>query len=115
MTPFTRKPRFTRVVALPAAMLVVGGTLAVSLAASSEAATTPLCQFQTRNIEHDAYTVENNEWGSSASECITTDGGPDFSVANSSIANSTDGAPGGYTAIYKGCHFGACTRRSGFP
>ncbi len=42
--------------------------------------------------------------GSSAPECISTDGSADFTVANSSISNSTSGAPGGYPSIYKGCH-----------
>jgi hypothetical protein len=115
MTPFTRMPPFTRVLALPAALLVVGATLAVMLSTSSEAATTPLCKSQTLATDGSSYTVENNEWGSSAPECITTDGSPNFTVANSSIANSTYGAPGGYTAIYRGCHFGACTQGSGFP
>ena len=118
MTPLTRMSPVTRVLALPAALLVAGGLLAVSLpAASSEAATTPktLCKEQTARVDGGAYTVENNEWGSSAPECISTDGSPGFKVANSSIANSTYGAPGGYTAIYKGCHWGACTPGSGFP
>jgi hypothetical protein len=115
MTPFTRMPPFTRVLALPAALLVVGGSLAVLLSTTSQAATTPLCKSQTLAIEGSSYTVENNEWGSSAPECISTDGSAGFTVANSSIANSTYGAPGGYTAIYRGCHFGACTRGSGFP
>jgi hypothetical protein len=53
--------------------------------------------------------VQNNEWGSSAAECITTDGGTDFTVANSSISNSTSGAPGGYPSIYQGCHWGNCS------
>jgi hypothetical protein len=55
------------------------------------------------------YIVQNNEWGSSAAECISTDGGTDFTVANSSIANSTSGAPGGYPSIYQGCHWGLCS------
>jgi Glycosyl hydrolase family 12 len=36
-------------------------------------------------------------------------------VANSSISNSTSGAPGGYPSICKGCHWGACTSANGFP
>jgi hypothetical protein len=36
-------------------------------------------------------------------------------VANSSIANSTSGAPGGYPAIYDGCHWGVWTSDSSFP
>jgi Glycosyl hydrolase family 12 len=109
MTPFTRA------LVLIAALVAAGGTLAVVLATSSEAATKPLCNSQTAPVASSAYTVENNEWGSNAPECITTNGNTDFSVANSSIANSTDGAPGGYTAIYRGCHYGACTPDSGFP
>jgi Glycosyl hydrolase family 12 len=109
------RPPFTRSLVLPAALLALGGTLAVLPATSSEAATTQLCQSQTAPVDGGAYTVENNEWGSSAPECVTTDGGADFKVANSSILNATDGAPGGYPAIYKGCHYGACTDGSGFP
>jgi Glycosyl hydrolase family 12 len=98
-------------------MLAASGLIAVSLpAASSEAATTTrLCNSQTHPVGNRAYTVENNEWGSSAAECVTTHGGTDFTVANSSIANAANGAPGGYPAIYKGCHWSACTPGSGFP
>jgi endo-1,4-beta-xylanase len=53
--------------------------------------------------------VQNNEWGSSAPEWITTDGNADFTVANSSISNGTSGAPGGYPSIYQGCHWGSCS------
>jgi hypothetical protein len=113
MTPFTRA------LALSAALLAAGGSLAVVLATSSEAATStaaakPLCKLQTLRIDSSAYTVENNEWGSSAPECINA-AGSGFTVANSAIANSTYGAPGGYTAMYRGCHFGACTHGSGLP
>src|SRR5262249_37948852 len=118
MPPLTRMTPFTRVLALPAALLVAGGVLAVSLPAGrSEAATnsTTLCKSQTTHVGSGAYTIENNEWGSGAPECITADGSTGFKVANSSIANSTYGAPGGYAAIYKGCHWGACTPGSGLP
>ena len=117
MKTLTRMPPFARALALPATLLLAGGLVAVSLpAASSNAATaTTLCNSQTAHVDSSAYTVENNEWGSGARECITTDGSAGFTVANSSIANSTYGAPGGYPAIYKGCHWGACTPGSGFP
>ncbi|HEY5989445.1 MAG TPA: hypothetical protein VIV12_24160, partial [Streptosporangiaceae bacterium] len=106
--------------ALAAALLLgTGDILAVVLAAAcSEAATTTLCDSQTLSVGGGAYTIMNNEWGSSAPECITTDGNAGFTVANSSIAkatNATNGAPGGYPSIYKGCHWGACTPDSGFP
>ncbi len=111
MTPFTRT------LALPAALLLTGSLVALILpAASSEAATaTKLCNSQATSVAGGAYTVENNEWGSSAPECITTDGKAEFRVANSSIANGGGGAPGGYPDIYKGCFYGACTSGSGLP
>jgi hypothetical protein len=110
-------PPLNRALALPAVLLLAGGILAVSLPASSKAATTAttLCNSQSAPVGGGAYTIGNNEWGSSALECITTDGSADFTVANSSIARGRDGAPGGYPAIYKGCHWGACTPGSGLP
>jgi hypothetical protein len=94
--------------AVAAALLALG-------AAHAHAATTTLCNSQTMSAAGGAYTIQNNEWGSSAPECISTDGNADFTVANSSIANATNGAPGGYPSIYKGCHWGACTAGSGLP
>jgi Glycosyl hydrolase family 12/Ricin-type beta-trefoil lectin domain len=103
-----------------APVFVVAATLATSTvfvltAATAQAATTTLCNSQTASVAGGAYIVENNEWDSSAPECVTTDGNADFTVANSSIANATNGAPGGYAAIYKGCHWGECTTNSSLP
>jgi hypothetical protein len=110
MTPLKRP------LVLPAALIFAGGILAVSLpAASSEAATTTLCNSQSTSVSGGAYTIDNNEWGSGAPECITTNGGAEFRVANSSIANGGDGAPGGYPNIYKGCFYSTCTSGSGLP
>jgi len=103
-------------VPLIVAVATIAASAAVTFTATSaEASTTTLCNSQTASVAGGAYTVENNEWDSSAPECVTTDGNADFTVANSSIDNPTDGAPGGYAAIYKGCHWGACTTGSGLP
>jgi hypothetical protein len=111
MTPLTRP------FVLPAVLLLAGGILAVSLpAASSGASTTQtLCGESSASVSGGAYTVNNNEWGSGAPECITTNGGAEFRMVNSSIANGGDGAPGGYPHIYKGCDYGVCTSGSGLP
>lgn len=101
--------------ALTAALVLGTLTAACSSGATSTTTTTTLCQTQGRPASGGAYQIQNNEWGSTAAECITTDGNADFSVARSSIANSTHGAPGGYPFIYRGCHWGACTAGSGFP
>ena len=75
----------------------------------AQAATTSLCQEQTASVSGGTYIVQNNEFDSSASECVTTDGNADFTVANSSIANATNGEPGAYPSIYQGCHWGNCS------
>jgi hypothetical protein len=98
----------TKAAGLAATGLITAG-LVVAGSAGARAATTQLCQSQTTSVSGGTYTVQNNEWGSSAPECITTDGSADFRVANSSISNATNGAPGGYPSIYQGCHWGNCT------
>ena len=102
----TRKP-----VLLTAALLLAlsGGIAAVAGSTSAQAATTSLCQEQTASVSGGTYIVQNNEFDSSASECVTTDGNADFTVANSSIANATNGEPGAYPSIYQGCHWGDCS------
>jgi hypothetical protein len=102
-------------VPLIVATTTIAASAAVAFTATSAEAATTLCNSQTAAVAGGAYTVENNEWNSSASECVTTDGNADFTVANSAINLTTDGPPGGYAAIYKGCHWGACTSNSGLP
>ena len=96
------------------AMLAASGAFSLATEVPALAATT-LCNSQTAAVAGGAYTVQNNEWNSSAPECVTTDGNADFTVANTSINNAVGGAPGGYPSIYKGCHWGACTSNSGLP
>ncbi len=87
-----------------------GGEPAAALTANPAAAeTTTLCQEQTAPVSGGTYIVQNNEFDSSAPQCVSTDGGADFTVANSSISNATNGSPGAYPAIYQGCHWGNCS------
>jgi hypothetical protein len=82
----------------------------VALAApAAPASSQQLCGFGSAPVGGGAYTVQNNEWGSTEPECITTDGTASFQVTSSQISNSTSGSPGGYPSIYAGCHWGACT------
>ena len=55
--------------------------------------------------------MQNNEFDSSAPECLSIDGGDDFTVASSSISNALNGSPGAYPSIYQGCHWGTCSRK----
>jgi Glycosyl hydrolase family 12 len=73
--------------------------------------TTKICQEDVYKVPASSgtYMVQNDEFDSSAPECVTTDGNADFTVANSSIDEAIDGAPGGYPSIYQGCHWGKCS------
>ncbi len=92
------------------ATLIATVAVTVLAAASAQAAAKPLTGTQSTSVAGGADRVQNNEWGSSEPESVTTDGHADFRVANSSISNATNGAPGGYPSIYSGCHWGSCTR-----
>jgi cellulose 1,4-beta-cellobiosidase len=91
------------------AVVIGGGTGLVLSTAGAQAATSTLCQEQTATASGGTYIVQNNEFDSGASECVSTDGNADFSVANSAISNSTSGSPGAYPSIYQGCHWGNCS------
>jgi Glycosyl hydrolase family 12/Cellulose binding domain len=87
----------------------------VSAAATGASGGAALCNSQRLAVDGGVYTVQNNEWGSGAAECLAVGGPGGFAVATSAIANSTSGAPGGYPSIYRGCHWGSCTPHSGLP
>lgn len=91
------------------------GSANAAPAAPPAAAATTLCGLDTTTVANGEYVVQNNEWGSDANECISTDGNTGFTVVNSEISNATSGAPGGYPSIFKGCHWGQCTEDSGLP
>jgi Glycosyl hydrolase family 12/Cellulose binding domain len=108
----------TRRLFAPLAAATAAATAAVALAllpVPAHAASSTLCSEQTGSVSGGSYILQNNEYDSSASECVTTDGNADFQVANSAIANATNGSPGSYPSLYKGCHWGACTSGSGLP
>ncbi len=95
---------------LAAITLATGGLIAATGAGAQTVTSTTLCNYQVASVSAHAYKVQNNEWGSTAAECVSTDGGADFTVASSAIANKTAGAPGGYPSIFAGCHWGDCTK-----
>lgn len=103
------RKRRTRIVTAFSAALVSTAAVTALAAGSADAATGPLSGMQGTPPASGPYAVDNNEWGSSAPESISVDGSAGFTVTNSAIANATNGAPGGYPAIYAGCHWGNCT------
>ena len=103
----SRRPLLATLAAALTGLLVLFAVVLPST--SAHAATTSLCDAQTASVAGGGYIVQNNEYDSSASECVSSDGNADFSVTNSGIDNSTSGSPGAYPSIYQGCHWGECS------
>jgi cellulose 1,4-beta-cellobiosidase len=61
------------------------------------------------------YIIQNNEWNSTAQQCVTYTGGTAWNVSTANFNLSTSGAPATYPSIYNGCHWGTCTSNSSFP
>jgi glycosyl hydrolase family 12 len=95
--------------AIGAALVITAAmTAGVAVAPATRAASPQLCHYHTARVSG-GYVVQNNEWGSSAAECLTTRAGlAGFTVVRSAIARRSGGAPGGYPSIYAGCHWGLC-------
>lgn len=75
-----------------------------------------LCGEEHRPVADGAYLIQNDEWNSSAPECISySPADAAFSVTSTSINMPSDGAPGGYPSVSYGCFYSYCTRRSGLP
>jgi cellulose 1,4-beta-cellobiosidase len=78
-------------------------------------AATTNCQPQgSLSLAGGEYTLQNNEWNSSAPQCVTATTGTAWTVSTANF-NLSGGAPATYPSIYKGCHWGACTTGSNLP
>jgi hypothetical protein len=60
------------------------------------------------------YTIMNNRWGTSATQCInvTTNG---FQIVQQDGTGNLSGAPVSYPAIYAGCHYSNCSPSTNMP
>ncbi|MFE0807359.1 cellulose binding domain-containing protein [Streptomyces sp. NPDC058848] len=88
-------------------------TSLVTAAAPAQADTT-LCEpFGTTTIQG-RYVVQNNRWGTSATQCVTaTDTGFRVSQADGSVP--TNGAPKSYPSVFNGCHYTTCSPGTNLP
>ncbi len=66
------------------------------------------------NVGGKQYVVQNNRWNSDDTQCIDVKGTA-FTVTQGAVDVRTNGPPATYPAIFKGCHWGNCTARSGMP
>src|SRR5262245_34124815 len=101
-----------------ATMVAVAG-IAAAPAASAAGGTieaTQTCQPQGTIVTPGGeFTIQANEWNSTAPQCITYSSGTAWSVSTANFGLGTNGAPATYPSIFKGCHWGNCTTGSGLP
>ncbi|MCY0927942.1 cellulose binding domain-containing protein [Streptomyces sp. H27-H1] len=113
MRPSPHRPRTVR--ALFGALLTALTTVAALLAGASAAqADTTLCEpFGSTTIQG-RYVVQNNRWGTSATQCVTaTDTG--FRLAQADGSVPVNGAPKSYPSVFNGCHYTNCSPGTNLP
>jgi Glycosyl hydrolase family 12 len=66
-------------------------------------------------LDGGVYAMQTNEYNSNSPFAMCGDGGEDFKITRSQIDGLNDDTPGGYPSIYRGCHWGDCTKDSGLP
>lgn len=66
-------------------------------------------------LDRGVYEMQTNQYNSRAPFSMCGDGGEDFKITESQVGVATNGVPGGYPSIYRGCHWGDCTKDSGLP
>jgi hypothetical protein len=97
-------------------VLTVAAVLSFAVTAFPTAATAApspgdpvLCdQYASQPIQGGAYIVQNNRWGTTATQCISVSA-TGFTITRQDGVNATNGAPTAYPSVYWGCHYGNCT------
>ncbi|MGW7283106.1 GH12 family glycosyl hydrolase domain-containing protein [Streptomyces sp. NPDC054844] len=110
LRPQVRTPR-----GLLGALLATFAVVASLMTAAAPAqADTTICEpFGTTTIQG-RYVVQNNRWGSSATQCVTaTDTG--FRVTQADGSVPTNGAPKSYPSVFNGCHYTNCSPGTNLP
>ncbi|GAB3238290.1 GH12 family glycosyl hydrolase domain-containing protein [Kineosporia babensis] len=98
-----------RLIAAASAVAVAAGvTGGIVLSSPASAVNTTMCgQYESAKVQGGDYIVQNNVWGTSATQCIdTTEDG--FTITQQDGVNS-GGAPTAYPSFVWGCHYNNCT------
>ncbi|MFD8235993.1 cellulose binding domain-containing protein [Streptomyces sp. NPDC059696] len=88
-------------------------TALVAVAPAAQADTT-ICQPFGSTVIQGRYVVQNNRWGTSATQCVTATG-TGFRVAQADGSVPTNGAPKSYPSVYNGCHYTNCSPGTNLP
>ncbi|CAL9588063.1 hypothetical protein SUDANB6_05201 [Streptomyces sp. enrichment culture] len=94
-----------------AAFAVIGTLMTATAPAQAD---TTICEpFGSTTIQG-RYVVQNNRWGTSATQCVTaTDTGFRITQADGSVP--TNGAPKSYPSVFNGCHYTNCSPGTNLP
>ncbi|CAG7612674.1 GH12 family glycosyl hydrolase domain-containing protein [Actinacidiphila bryophytorum] len=105
----TRKTVLSAVVALGVA---VGGLVALTAAPAAHADTQICDQYGSTTIQG-RYVVQNNRWGTTATQCINvTSSGFQITQAD---GTATNGGPKSYPSVFYGCHYTNCSPGTNLP
>ncbi|WNV88083.1 GH12 family glycosyl hydrolase domain-containing protein [Umezawaea sp. Da 62-37] len=98
--------------ALALAVLLAAGTV-VAATGQAQADTTICDQYGSTTIQG-RYVVQNNRWGTSATQClnVTSTG---FQITTQQGSAPTNGAPVSYPSVFLGCHYNNCSPGSTLP
>ncbi|MFF1272616.1 cellulose binding domain-containing protein [Streptomyces marokkonensis] len=111
-----RLPHHTRALrGLFATLLTALAVVAALVTAAPPAqADTTICEQYGSATIQGRYVVQNNRWGTSATQCVTaTDTGFRLTQADGSVP--TDGAPKSYPSVFNGCHYTNCSPGTELP
>jgi hypothetical protein len=70
--------------------------------------------FDSIDVHGKEYVVQANEWNSKQIQCLSVNETA-FAVTEANFSLPSAGPPASFPSIYKGCHWGNCTDRSGLP
>ncbi|MFI2507137.1 cellulose binding domain-containing protein [Streptomyces sp. NPDC018972] len=111
-----RLPHHTRALrGLFATLLTALAVVAALVTGTAPAqADTTICEQYGSTTIQGRYVVQNNRWGTSATQCVTaTDTG--FRVAQADGSVPTNGAPKSYPSVFNGCHYTNCSPGTALP
>ncbi|MCX5394951.1 cellulose binding domain-containing protein [Streptomyces sp. NBC_00094] len=99
---------------LGALLLALAAVAALLTAAPAALAATPICDQYGSTTIQGRYVVQNNRWGTGATQCVTATA-TGFQVTRADGAVPTDGAPKSYPSVFNGCHYTNCSPGTVLP
>ncbi len=86
--------------------MVIG--VGATLVAGTETASAATVCDQYGSVVAGNYIIQNNRWGTSATQCISTSSNG-FTITQQDGVGNMSGAPVSYPSIYLGCHYSNCS------